>query len=244
MDKDLEAIAQGVPSAPQYRYATLVSFDPETSLSTISILDEEITDVPKLAHVSLLERGEQLLATGNAPSDTTLSISVPSGCKYGARVKIMGRLTSGTETILMRVNNDATSGLYRRVRTSLEGSTLSGAASTSATEFAPGIMSTVNGFMDVKLVPVQDRTIHNGQTQIFSTGYDTSNNTSQIASGRLQTATTINTLDFIASNNWHTDTTWKLYGTKTAYDSAVQVLCLKTKQVPLTIIGVLDGKTI
>lgn len=243
VDKDIEAVAGAMPDVPQYRYATLVDYDPETNLSTISMRDGEIEDVPKLAHVSLLEKQERLLAWGNATSSTRLSIPVPPGCDGGARVEIVGRVDGSENSISLRVNNDSSS-IYRIVRNTLNGtSTPSGSSSTSTDAWSVGRMSNVIGHMDVKLMPSADRTIHDSQTQMQSIGYATSSNTSQVATGRLNSSQTIETLDFIAPDNWLTDTTWRLYGTK-IYESLPQLLCLKTKQIPLTIIGVLDGSTI
>lgn len=242
MDADLAAIADATKEKSPFVYASLVDFDPTTNLSTVSILGGEIANVPKLAHVSLLEETEVLVDTGNAADATTFSIPIPSNCESGIRVEVTGRLTGSLETITLRVNNDSTAGLYRNTRSSLDAG-IAGGSSGSSTGWTPGRMSNITSMMDIRIIPVEGFSIHNGSTQMHSIGFDASGVTAQVASGRLNSTRTIVSLDFIASSNWNTATTWRLYGSR-FYESPPQLLCIKTKQVPLTIVGVLSGSTV
>lgn len=232
-------------SSSPYVYATLVDYDPNTTLSTVEILGEQVSGIPKLREVSL-EGGWETLTQGESDGPTA-DVTVPnSGAGIiGYRLFLAGRQTGSTGSLFMQVNED-TSSIYRRgllvLKNDDDGSiVVSQQSNSSATSWRvgwwTGIVSHTLIELNLASDPEQWHMQANGVGQEIyrAFGYGRINTEDYGDISSIRVGSIPDTLNQLS---------WRLEGIRATAPAGIQLLCVRSNPVPLTIVGVLSGSTI
>lgn len=228
-----------------YVYATLVDYDPFTALSTVELLGEEISGVPKLQHVAFGGYWEPISAGFIGTSGEGHVIDdIPDYDAYD--LDIYGRADSA-QNINYRINGSDTG--YRSTNVFI---TTSLSRAYNDTAMYCGRWSTNSTLSRIRISKTLNNTPNyfwsSFATSAISNAGDGTNAT-VISSGLWGTASTpITDLTFYAGGvggNVFTDFGWRLWGQRPfSIAAGTQVLCIRDNLVPLTIIGVLQGATV
>lgn len=227
-------------------FATLVEYDPVTRRSTIDILGEEVPDIPKMRHVSF---GGTWEPVHHATLVSGSSYSIPVDQVYDS-LEIAHSGTVSTSTPLqLRLNNHAGATSYRR--TYIQWTATGGSTHTTASAHADGsvffLSSAVNtgqgdGLSRLARGPeVWSLIGRSRQAQAATTQIQ------DLVSGRATYAsvgTDISSLDLLLAAGTFSSLQIDVYGRLPDVVPGATLLCVRSKQNPLTIVGVYDGATV
>lgn len=233
---------------PSLIYGTITEYDAATKLSTVEILDEEVSNVPKLQHVDF-GGGREAISSGlfaSGGEDLVVS-DIPSAYE-GYDLEIWGRCDDEQNVAihLNAVNTNYTTGF----------ADIKGTATVTADQASGGLYcarwNTTSGYSIINI-----RKITNNLGQYFwqcfaHSGVNSSTEsvhsiylTSGIYLSANQPITSMRFRVGASGGSDFIDFGYRLWGLKPFKDPVGQnVLCIRDALVPLTIIGVLDGETV
>lgn len=238
-----------------FLYATLIEYDPETKLSRIEVLGSEIQGVPSLKGV--LDPGWEFISEGNSDAGS-VNVPIPGGSERYSRLQVTMEVVmdSNSDRPGIRVNNDTTSSMHKWGFFNLNSATPPTFASPTgafgdSTTWHLGVGSQVRSHFITDIVHLNPDADTGGTTlespKFFSRGarIGGSNTTQQhsFAQGRLNEQREIESLQLLAGSGGLDLVEWHITGFRRSYQG-VQLLCVRSKPVPLTIIGLLSGSTI